>query len=173
MPLLDFAAWWSPCSSGHPPITARPPSRTGRSLSSFASPIPSPGAECHMVLCVTAWRRQSLPVFVGCWFYDRPQDFHALYIPFVPSIDCILLLPSSHHYNTNINTTHTSSHSSLNTHIIIIIITMRLDMQTLNLSYGDPQPRDGGAPHPGARPRQSSAMLCFMAGDGPQPRDGG
>ncbi|KAG9386449.1 hypothetical protein A1F94_003199 [Pyrenophora tritici-repentis] len=38
----------------------------------------------------------------------------------------------------------------------------------LNLTYTDPQPRDGGAPNPGAM-----FSLSTMAGDEAQPRDGG
>ncbi|KAI1580196.1 hypothetical protein PtrEW4_000174, partial [Pyrenophora tritici-repentis] len=40
--------------------------------------------------------------------------------------------------------------------------------QELNLTYTDPQPRDGGAPNPGAM-----FSLSTMAGDEAQPRDGG
>jgi hypothetical protein len=47
---------------------------------------------------------------------------------------------------------------------------MRVPSLDLNLSYNDPQPRDGGAPNP--RSESTSSMLD-MAVDEPQPRDGG
>lgn len=50
---------------------------------------------------------------------------------------------------------------------------MRLALD-MSLSYVDPQPRDGGAPNPSAATsRLSLSKLVSMAGDGPQPRDGG
>ncbi|KAF1945445.1 hypothetical protein EJ02DRAFT_44411 [Clathrospora elynae] len=65
---------------------------------------------------------------------------------------------------------HSSIKPTKPKHIYHQSSTMRVLFHNLNLSYADP--RDGGAPNPGAKSRQSASMMA-MAVDEPQPRDGG
>lgn len=50
---------------------------------------------------------------------------------------------------------------------------MHVLVSDFNLSYTDPQPRDGGAPNPGVRFAMRSSTMRATSGDGSQPRDGG